>query len=395
MIADGLAAMGAVAAESSRIACQRLARAVRDPSPVPATPETISAEWLTRTLQRSFPGITVRDVKGMGGHSGTTARARLALEYGGRTTGAEAPPATMFVKLMPTNFDGELFAKLMNLGSNEVRFYAGLRDEVPLRTPICYGTALDERSGRFVILLEDLARNGCHFTNASHPFDLDRMRNLTTSLAAMHARFWDSPRFSSDLSWVRTLAPRGRQRRLAKFVIQLGIRRALQRHGDLFPGEITSFAHAMRDSLDPLYDAWSRGPLTLVHGDTHAGNLFFPPDGKTVGFLDWQVVGRGHGIREIAYTMCNSFAGELRRRHEREIVELYVDALARGGVSGFGFDRAWETYRLYAAYAWISIVVTLASGTMQPSKIVVPALERVNRAVLDLDTRGALEAALA
>ena len=35
-----------------------------------------------------------------------------------------------------------------------------------------------------------------------------------------------------------------------------------------------------------------KGPQTVLHGDSHPGNIYFR-DGKA-GLLDWQVVKRGH-----------------------------------------------------------------------------------------------------
>ena len=56
---------------------------------------------------------------------------------------------------------------------------------------------------------------------------------------------------------------------------------------------------------------WARPPLTLIHGDAHAGNLFF--DGPEVGFLDWQVVQRGQGMRDVSYFLGNSLSVQTRR----------------------------------------------------------------------------------
>ena len=133
---------------------------------------------------------------------------------------------------------------------------------------------------------------------------------------------------------------------------------------------------------------WTRPPLTLIHGDAHVGNLFF--DGPEVGFLDWQVVQRGQGMRDVGYFLANSLAVETRREHDEALIRVYLAALAEAGVPPVPFSVAWEQYRLHALYAWIAAVVTAAAATLQGEAIVRAGLERSSAAVMDLDSLGAL-----
>ena len=48
-----------------------------------------------------------------------------------------------------------------------------------------------------------------------------------------------------------------------------------------------------------------------IHGDPHSGNLFL--DGTTIGFLDWGMVSRSPGMRDVAYFCCNSLPTDVRR----------------------------------------------------------------------------------
>jgi hypothetical protein len=43
-----------------------------------------------------------------------------------------------------------------------------------------------------------------------------------------------------------------------------------------------------------------RGPITLLHADTHIGNTYLLPNGA-MGFVDLQVVHRGSWSRDVGY----------------------------------------------------------------------------------------------
>jgi aminoglycoside phosphotransferase (APT) family kinase protein len=144
---------------------------------------------------------------------------------------------------------------------------------------------------------------------------------------------------------------------------------------------------AARDALE---DAWAQGPVTLVHGDAHAGNLYFPPG--DVGFLDWQVVQCGQGMRDLTYFAVLSLPTEVRRAHERELIALYLTTLAERGIAAPTPEIAWEQYRLHAFYAWIAAVVTAAAATLQSEEIVRAGLGRSSVALLDLDSLALLTA---
>ena len=87
-------------------------------------------------------------------------------------------------------------------------------------------------------------------------------------------------------------------------------------------------------------------PATLLHGDSHLGNTFSYPDGRA-GFFDWQVICRGHGLREVAYFFLTAADVAMREAHERDIVNLYVDELERRGIA-IDRKKAWIDYCLFA-----------------------------------------------
>nr|WP_157226844.1 phosphotransferase [Gordonia rubripertincta]MDG6782126.1 phosphotransferase [Gordonia rubripertincta] len=74
---------------------------------------------------------------------------------------------------------------------------------------------------------------------------------------------------------------------------------------------------ALDGNADAFYRAFETGPLTLLHGDSHLGNTFSRADGRS-GLLDWQVIWRGPGMREVTYWMVTGLEPGTRRAHERD-----------------------------------------------------------------------------
>ena len=94
-------------------------------------------------------GRTVTSVSVIGGDAGTSSRARLAL------TG-DGVPESVFVKMPAETAATRLMGELGSLAETETRFYRELSPELT-GVPKSYGSAFDPVTGRFVLVLEDLA----------------------------------------------------------------------------------------------------------------------------------------------------------------------------------------------------------------------------------------------
>jgi hypothetical protein len=353
---------------------------------IPLRIADVTPAWLTRALQPCAEGVVVSRVDAAALVSGTTERARLALRFEGPGPRADLPDA-MFVKLAPRDLATRLFVGLLGLGRSEVDFYRTARQGLAVRAPRVYFAAAARRGTGFVLLLEDLVASGCRFADITTPSDPERARAVMRALAKLHAANWESPRLHGDLAW-RPASPRDPVFRIGRILSDLSLRPALRRFGELVPSELQAAAGFVAERRLALEALWARPPLTLIHGDAHLGNLFF--DGPEVGFLDWQVVQRGQGLRDVTYFLTNSLAVETRRAHGEELIRVYLAALAEAGAPPIPFSLAWEQHRLHALYTWISCIVTAAAATLQREPIVRAGLERSSAAVIDLDSLGAL-----
>ncbi len=87
-----------------------------------------------------------------------------------------------------------------------------------------------------------------------------------------------------------------------------------------------------------------------MHGDYRLDNLLFgePASPQPFTVVDWQTVGWGPVMSDVAYFLGGGLAVEDRRAHEEELVRAYYDALVAAGVEGFSWEQCWTGYRRQA-----------------------------------------------
>jgi len=335
---------------------------------LPLDVEDLTAAWFAEALGRDVTGATLLDRS-----SGTTGRAHVAL------AGEPGVPATVFVKLAPFDEGQRGFVTSVGMGVAEARFYRDLAPEIPVRIPGVWFADTD--GDRYVMVLEDLVASGCRFP---HPKDDDiawRARDIVENMAALHAQFWESPRFEAggDLAW---LAPKGTGAAGGGATF---VQMAVDNLGGQLPDEFHRLADIYLARNDDIVALWNSGPRTFVHGDPHMGNLFVDiAAGNRTGFLDWAMIGRSPGLRDVAYVLCNSIPAAVRATDERGWVEHYCELLARSGIE-LDPDAAWDTYRLFAVYSWVSATSTAAMGSKwQPLHIGLGGTKRATAACEEL-----------
>jgi aminoglycoside phosphotransferase (APT) family kinase protein len=346
---------------------------------IPADVEQLTPEWFSGVL-----GGPVRSVDVLDKHSGTTGRARVEL------TGSSDLPKTVFVKLAPFVPAQRKFLRQIGLGVAEARLYAAVGNELPVRAPRVWHADFDESDGSFVMVLEDLEASGCRFPHPSDEDMLDVAASMMDELATLHATYR-----GQDLAWLRT--PSGMRRkpenpetasRRAQFIVS-----ALDQFADDMPPAFRRVGELYASRGADIVALFNEGERTLIHGDTHSGNLFV--DNGRTGFYDWAVAGRGPGIRDVAYFLCNSLHVETRRAEERSLLDRYLAALSAKGCS-LDAGTAHEQYRLFSVYSWIAAASTAAMGSQwQPIDVSRAAMVSTTEAIADLDAVGLLEERLA
>lgn len=346
-----------------------------DGVPIPAEVSELTAEWFSQALDCHVSEVEVLDA-----HSGTTGRARV------RLASRDALPETVFVKLQPFSQDQRELIRQVGLGVAEARVYANIGSELPVRVPRVWHSAYEPANGAFVMVLEDLTASGCRFPATGDPDVLQVAHSTVAELSKLHAAYQ-----GRTLPWLRTAEGMRAKPEDPKVAARrsMFIKLALDKFGAEMPPVFRRLAELYIEHNVDVVMLFAEGEHTLIHGDSHIGNLFVD-DGRT-GFYDWAVASRGPGMRDVAYFMSNSVPTELRRAHEDELLGLYQRSFESQGPT-LDEATASEQYRLFSVYAWIAAASTAAMGSKwQPIEIARPAMVRATEAVEDLDAVGLLE----
>jgi len=343
---------------------------------IPKDLKDLSGDWLAHVLDAPVTGFTVVDA-----HAGTTGRAVLELDYGA----AVDLPRRLFVKLPPTDELQRAFVTSSGMGRREARFYETLSTELPVRVPRCYFAASDDAGEAYIMLLEQLVDSGCTFNNASTRYSLDYIRQVLDAFARLHAAYWDSPRFTTDLAWLQPPV----QHEIAVQLIQV----SLEQHAATMPPVFRAMGELYLAHADAIHQLWLRGAPTVIHGDVHDANLFY--DADKPGFLDWAMVARGPAMRDTGYFLAGTLTAQHQREAGRDLLDYYRKQLLAFGAPAPSAQELWQQYQWHAAYVWVGAAVTLAMGdAWQPVNYVKASLERLHAAMDLIGSVAALRSAL-
>jgi hypothetical protein len=343
---------------------------------LPRTISDLDAQSLSAIIGRRVTSVSV-----IGGDAGTSSRARLAL------TGGDVP-ASVFIKMPAETVATRLMGELGRLGQTEVLFYRELSPQLT-GVPTAYGSAFDPVTGRFVLVLEDLAVDSCEFPDTLHPLDKSQAGMIVELLARLHATFWERlpPKGSNGpLGWVYSASDDDTSL-LTGPLLNTSVRRLAERTS--IPVDDGRF---IIDNYRTVAKVIDRHPNTVMHGDAHPGNVYFR-NGEA-GLLDWQAVRRGHPGRELSYTLITSMTTADRQACERDLLTVYRQALTAAGGPELDPDELWLRYRQGSLYAYVASVITAGMGGMQDERIALEGVQRAVAALADLETVAALKQSL-
>ena len=115
--------------------------------------------------------------------------------------------------------------------------------------------------------------------------------------------------------------------------------------------------------------------------------MFFEIDG-TPGYLDFQAYVRSAPLHDINYVIVGSLSVEDRRRHDRDLLRFYLDALAKLGVTGIWPEaEAWDRFRRHTMHGLLWFATP---EEMQPAAIVEAHSLRFGTAADDYGLAGLL-----
>lgn len=351
------------------------------PAPRPTRPHQADADWLSRALGSHVPGARVEAVSDLGEDKGTTDRRRIAVQW--NVAGKEAElPERLFLKGTASSAKNRTMVAALWMAVNEVKFYRRARPELPNMAPRMYAGHAGH-GARFLLVLEDLVAEGATPYTIKDTCSVAHAEAMMDTLAALHARYWASPRLHQDLAWAAPMTGRPGFDLLAFAFRRVRAKLLAEADERALSPTVRRMLRLVQDNDKALYRSWESGPQTLVHGDSHFGNTFSFPDGRA-GLLDWQVVFRTRGTREVVYFLAGLETVD-RRAHERRLLQRYLDGLAGWGLADPPtLDDAWDDYRFFAYDAYDSVALTTMWPGLQDQEAVERGFESASVLVEDL-----------
>jgi hypothetical protein len=198
---------------------------------------------------------------------------------------------------------------------------------------------------------------------------------VVRELAKLHGPRWDDPTLD-DIDWIEhdRAAAIGSTTDTADAAAEAAGGLAMMWQM-LFPG----FAATYRSHLDAdefelaeqfgtviaTWRAGRSGPRSVTHGDYRLDNMLLAtsPDDPPVTVVDWQTPAHGTPLTDLSYFIGAGLLAPARREHERELIDVYLDALSAYDIT---LDEAWvwEQYRRdafagFVVAAMASQIVTL------------------------------------
>jgi len=352
---------------------------------IPDSVQDVTITWLTEALRTkgliTQASVATFDTKIIDDTQGATGQlARLSLTYDAQETNA---PSSLVAKFSSTNPAQREQLRVNKFYEREVRFYEQLASQIDLRTPACYYSAIDLKTGQSVLLLEDLTggRNIGKFGDCS----AEEAELAINQIAKLHAVWWESPRLN-EMDWIRQDDDRYRH---SQHSYQQCRAPFLERVGHALPEPMLEIGPKFGQVVAKVLRYLAGSPRTLTHGDYQPSNLFFftaPNGDMSLVLFDWQLINLGRGVRDVARFLARNVPSELRRTQELVWLKMYHDRLVEYGVEDYSFDICLHDYRL-STFISLLYIVSVIGGGLPNQKVIAAncqaALPRLCTAIID------------
>jgi len=345
---------------------------------IPGSMANVSSEWVEECIGRGkLNNINLVPMgEGVGMMSSMSI---IELEWEGSTN----LPSSLVLKLAAENETNRAVSQQFNLYLKEVSYYKDLAPRTTARSPRIYASEIDEEHN-FFLLMEDVSsyRMGSQVEGAT----VEECELCIDFLINLHASFWNQ---LNGISWLPNMSGSDNAKNMA-LGCEAGWPQLQEIFGHFVPDNIEAERERYLEAVPRLQTQLDQHPTTLIHGDFRMDNMLFgqAPEHDSLLVVDFQGALKGNGIHDVAYLLSHSAKTEVRREHERNLIERYSSGLINAGVKDYSFEKAWNDYRIGVLYSWTVAVVI--AGTMDPandrgfawmSKMV----ERNGTAINDLD----------
>jgi hypothetical protein len=317
---------------------------------IPRSAEDLTPEWVGKALGRTIDSVTATPL-GVGvGLVGLLYRLEL-----------EGPDGTSTVvaKLAAPTDEGRFVATVLNMYGREVGFYTELSARTNIAHPACHYAEHDAETQDTVLLLEDVAPRGRILDQVAGSSVTDA-RSAIRSLARLHACFWEDDSLT-EAPWLLRLCDDPYPGAIA-FAYESAWPRVQEFFADLITEQVKTFGDAYGARIPALLAKLCEPPLVLAHGDWRLDNMFVTPDDDVIA-VDWQLIDRSVGPRDLAYFVTGSIDVSDPAEYQTAFTH-YLSDLAGHGVRP---DEAWayEMYRYGAVLGFVYPVIAAGALTIE------------------------------
>jgi hypothetical protein len=106
-------------------------------------------------------------------------------------------------------------------------------------------------------------------------------------------------------------------------------------HLDTRPDELEKMEHTALQSKAHLIDEILNQCTyqTIIHGDAKLANFCFSEDGKEIAAVDFQYVGGGCGMKDVAYFLGSCLSSSECEAYEKELLDFYFIELQMASIN--------------------------------------------------------------
>ena len=309
----------------------------------PRSPDEFTNQWFEFCLKAPPRTLINWSAKAIGdGHIAGSYRVLL-------TWKEEGFPASVVIKCPHPGEQNRKIAKDLWLYRREVAWYKEFMNYSDVRCPKCYFVDINEDGDDFALILGDCApaKQGDQLKGATK----EVVAKVLQEVALLHAPFYQSPELLSSESLQYDFRHRGKKIEKFGWVWPIFKDRYQDRFdkdffdmGDRFLGKFDKFIHSQA-----LYN-------TLIHNDVRLDNMLVGGVNDRVIILDWQTIGFGSPMCDVAYLIGTSFAdSDVREKEELSLFQGYVNAMVGMGCS-IDEESLWREYRLQAFSGFVQAV---------------------------------------
>ncbi|KAJ4297449.1 hypothetical protein N0V90_005340 [Kalmusia sp. IMI 367209] len=285
------------------------------PPELPALPEDIAVEWLSKIFERKVKSVTLdRTIPG------TATKVFVTVTYEDDSDTKKHPTRLCvkggfdpnFIKMMPW---------IVMIYQRECDFYNHVAPKLDhMELPKSWWAGHNATQG--IVVLDDLSAQGCDFGNPANAWNVPRVLAGVEQLAALHAKTWHVQ--AADYPWLTSDYDQAILTLMNTYDAVVKGPDRPQIHEYLKDQErVTAVLKKHYASRSPRFRC-------LLHGDSHTGNTYLVNGAPR--FLDWQMIHIGSSFHDVSYFIGASLTVEDRRAREWDILNHYLRTLEKFGV---------------------------------------------------------------